>query len=60
MELKPCPFCGASAEVKSECNDYGDREYYTACTGCEAEMRYCVSPDDAANSWNRRSDCRAI
>lgn len=52
-ELKPCPFCGASAVIE---NDYG-REYWAQCTDLECgatDGALSKSPTDAANYWNRR------
>ena len=57
MELKPCPFCGGTAEIK-----FGPMyEYvYVACEICgasthtkERSVKYCAT-DEAAKAWNRR------
>lgn len=59
MELKPCPFCGATAKLR-----FGPMlEYaYVECEVCGARtkiinrsVKYCAT-DEAAKAWNRRAD----
>jgi len=62
--LKPCPFCGKTAELIFEtipCGDYPDEyQYYVMCTNCFAETRHYDYPDipnadeHAVASWNTR------
>lgn len=56
-KLKPCPFCGGEAELKST-------NYFSVvkCKGCRVSgpvakisVEYCAN-DKAAESWNRRKD----
>ncbi len=47
-ELKPCPFCGAKAEVKSAMGEYWVLCEFN-CTGMES------SQDRAIAAWNRRA-----
>ena len=63
--LKPCPFCGAKAELvylTIDCGDYpNEYEYFVACTYCFAETRHYEHPDIpnakeyAMASWNTRA-----
>lgn len=56
-KLKPCPFCGHTAEV-IKLSQYGfGYMYFVACRGCGAEMpRTSRTPDKAAERWNKRTD----
>lgn len=53
-ELKPCPFCGSSAEVIC----YYDLEpvrYRVACAVCGAERRMSFETNEkAVMNWNER------
>ena len=60
-ELKPCPFCGKKAELRTTDRDseYGECAF-VACTNCGANGRmvhisykYCAT-DKAIEAWNRR------
>lgn len=65
-ELKPCPFCGGAAEIKSEL--FGLNGYrigcasiptqYT-CPGCIDLSAYYWSEEMAISSWNRRTETKA-
>jgi Lar family restriction alleviation protein len=50
--LKPCPFCGSTAEVFS---DDCDGKKFVMCNRCCAASDVCNSPDVAINEWNRRA-----
>ena len=62
-ELKPCPFCGNSAQCKTGLNRRGDN-YVTDvhCTSCNAEMGTYVfstkleSQSEAVKAWNTRAE----
>ena len=67
-ELKPCPFCGASASYSVTSDDGQQNEYDTVgCSACPAEMRIILhwADDDGKNkadllsAWNRRADLAA-
>ena len=54
-ELKPCPFCGADAELY-QTND--TRNFRVICQKCPASVgRYWYHRKaDAIKAWNRRAD----
>ncbi len=49
-KLKPCPFCGREAVIKSS----SDSRYYVMCGKCEAKTHKCIDKSDAVKAWNRR------
>lgn len=67
-ELKPCPFCGGEAHLRTRPKDGRRRpiqyEYYVVCLGSfsvskcrtRAATKMCVSPEEAADAWNTRAD----
>lgn len=62
-ELKPCPFCGGAAEIKSELFGYrigcaSIPTQYT-CPGCIDLSAYYWSEEMAISSWNRRTETKA-
>lgn len=48
-ELKPCPFCGAKAEIA----EYGCYSVYCTRQCCEQPIAY-PDRETAINAWNRR------
>lgn len=58
-ELRECPFCGGTAEMKfGPASEY----VYVECDTCgartkikERSVRYCAM-DEAAKAWNGRAD----
>ena len=55
VQLKPCPFCGASAYLS-----LNDESVYIRCRGCEvktatltASTKYCAK-DECIKAWNKR------
>ena len=66
MELKPCPFCGSTPEIKMD-DRYPrpkcDRidAYEVVCTNWNCiiggvDAHYYRSPEEASEAWNRRAD----
>jgi hypothetical protein len=66
-ELKPCPFCGRGAKLRSRSGyDYGTDEHWVECGGCWAKSaRFTSRATDrattyfdalayAVSAWNRR------
>lgn len=48
--LKPCPFCGAEAEI------IGEDEYQVICMECDGSIdRFFDTEEEAAKDWNCRS-----
>ena len=62
IELKPCPFCGVSAQdtdegspmLVVETDDFSDRRY-VHCDGCGASSGYVDSEVMARAIWNTRA-----
>lgn len=53
-ELKPCPFCGASAEMNKGTYDF--KPYWVCCENGHGLGKRGNSPEEAAEAWNRRAD----
>lgn len=49
-ELKPCPFCGATAILQ------GKRTFYVECPRCFSTSDKYARPKFAIEAWNRRID----
>ena len=59
MELKPCPFCGGAAEVKSSHvpTAGGSKSYmrgWVGCTRCGVYMQWNHDPAGTVRKWNQR------
>lgn len=52
-EVKPCPFCGGAAELKSAI--YGGDTFFVVCHACEIRTFLFASPAKAVRVWNRRA-----
>ncbi len=54
-KMKPCPFCGAKAELFIEYGygNYNDK-YSVMCTKCECDMGEFDSLEEAYEKWNTR------
>ena len=61
-ELKPCPFCGATAEINKYYPPFGRRIRVTVrCTKCKCNSGEWGRQDKAIEAWNRRvSDANPI
>lgn len=54
-DLKPCPFCGAEAQLREEQPVPTDDYYYRVrCRQCWATTDWNNKPDGAIEAWNRR------
>ena len=57
-ELKPCPFCGGSAEIETDwdltCDGYEPIGYYVVCDECMNQTATYKDEEDAIEAWNRR------
>lgn len=57
-ELKPCPFCGAEADVVSAPSLYDGRipaKFAAFCLVCECATSWKPTPTEAIAAWNRRA-----
>ena len=62
-KLKPCPFCGADAEIRAHplaLHDEESRGWEVACWKCGARVGSTVLPtgktkEQAIEAWNRRA-----
>ena len=57
-ELKPCPFCGAEAEIRTE--TFGGVVFYAWCDNCETRGDYYCTEAEAITAWNTRMDERYV
>lgn len=48
-ELKPCPFCGGTANIAK-----GQIEFWVYCPHCGARTEFYETEQEAADSWNAR------
>ena len=56
-DLKPCPFCGSPALIKTSPHFPNGMEYTVRCSvkSCAGRSyKSWVNIDDAVNAWNRR------
>lgn len=57
-ELLPCPFCGATAELRDDGDGVtmdGDQPYWIACRDCQASVSHFYEAEDAIEEWNLRT-----
>lgn len=60
-ELKPCPFCGKTADIITGVSCYSESFAYVQCLFCRAQSRAFYDRghpravfDEAVEAWNRR------
>lgn len=53
--LKPCPFCGAKAEVVFD-YEVGFESYSVWCENCRSSSAIYDDKTDAVEAWNRRTN----
>lgn len=53
--LKPCPFCGGTAETIDVCVFGEDNRFWVKCLECYAETSAYGSAEEAEAAWNRRA-----
>ncbi len=51
-ELKPCPFCGGKAVMRTSASKVCA---WAKCTACGAESSVFSDHESAAEAWNRRA-----
>lgn len=49
-ELKPCPFCGAKAQMLN----YSKNEWLAECSVCSGMVERWRETEEAIEQWNRR------
>lgn len=60
-ELKPCPFCGGEAEIKSRYIGYGSiglgaHDWFAiACNDCRTISKEYGTKEQAIAAWNNRA-----
>lgn len=65
-ELKPCPFCGGRATVKTRYIGYGSiglgehDEYRVVCKECRASNAEYRAEAESIAAWNRRADVAPV
>lgn len=53
-QLKPCPFCGGKAKLKThQFMGTGTAGYYLKCTKCNARTTIYGTRESLMNCWNR-------
>lgn len=55
-ELKPCPFCGGKAKIRSEKYWQPNVRRNVICTNCFANTGWYKTEDEAIEAWNRRAE----
>lgn len=57
-ELKPCPFCGREAEMKTFVSGrlWKTVGYFVECSVCKNHTAMSLDERDVINAWNRRAD----
>ena len=62
IQLKPCPFCGGKASIRSvtpvrdtNYKAFGYGGYFVMCDDCLTTSNNYNTPEMAADHWNRRT-----
>ena len=58
IKLKPCPFCGGEASIKSVTKGIFVKKvgYFAVCNSCGASTHVALNINDVPHKWNRRAD----
>ena len=57
LRLKPCPFCGGVAELKTWRNEHFDTDpAFVVCLVCGAKTHTRENPKSAVSAWNIREE----
>lgn len=54
QELKPCPFCGSTAELRDDGDEY--YPYWVNCNECVGCTGECPTKELAIKAWNTRTN----
>jgi Lar family restriction alleviation protein len=55
MDLKPCPFCGGSAEWFDEVSGLRTIQYCIECNQCACQTTWSTCKDTIRQLWNSRT-----
>ena len=58
IKLKPCPFCGGKAKFvlgERYREEHKQSNDWIECSSCSVETAYFVTPEEAAEAWNKRA-----
>ena len=58
LDLEPCPFCGADAEIDEDVSGSGNfpTRYLASCSKCCGMIEeWWNTPEEAAAAWNGRT-----
>lgn len=58
-DLKPCPFCGGTAEIRMQRLQGTYPVPVVSCDGCGALVAVGDTPKKTTAAWNRRADAPA-
>lgn len=55
IQLKPCPFCGGKAHIRTERYYQPNMRRNVICEKCYSNSGWYKTEEEAAKAWNRRT-----